>query len=375
VPQPLDPTDVRSAIVDDGDAQHAFRLFLARDCPDPVSLKRIADLARTPRRLRVYITESPEFDSKERRQRARRIATTPEGVQLFLRYAAQRDVSLAEAETITRYHPHLASLHEAYLLGPDAEAFAAALEPKSGPLAVHGYFKSMTRSGHHLLVDLLTHYYGTELNYCEFYGPRPGCCHKLPCTRGYEPADRNRIFLQKSHDHALDDPVDLPGPHIIQFRNPIARLQSSYEHRLLHPSVVREDSVEHFRDHARESVKQSIGFWKKWLAAPRDHWLPVEYTSLVADTAEVLHSVLRCLEPGVQPDPQRLQRAAAASSRPTANANQLADLVKDGSEFRVRKIQAHRYYDAGFLYELEQHFFDSCPGFPTEPMIPKPGGG
>lgn len=82
----------------------------------------------------------------------------------------------------------------------------------SRPELVHLLSKSLPRSGHHHLVDVLSTLYGDAFDYCEYYQASAAeCCKSEPCTRFCSStrfADRGRhVSMQKSHDFQLADPI------------------------------------------------------------------------------------------------------------------------------------------------------------------------
>ena len=81
---------------------------------------------------------------------------------------------------------------------------------------------SWPRSGHHLLVRLLTLYFGETFRYCDFYGGVDNCCKTAPCTR----AD---IHLAKSHDFDLALPQIADRKYLIQYRDFVPSVVSNFE--------------------------------------------------------------------------------------------------------------------------------------------------
>ncbi len=91
----------------------------------------------------------------------------------------------------------------------------------SHPGLVHLLSKSLPRSGHHHLVDMLSSLYGKAFDYCEYYQvPEAECCKQEPCTRFCNPArfaDRGgHVSMQKSHDFQLADPI-MAGRHWLKY--------------------------------------------------------------------------------------------------------------------------------------------------------------
>ena len=96
--------------------------------------------------------------------------------------------------------------------------------------------RSLPRSGHHFLKNLLKHVWGENFSYCEGY-QEPGCCKASPCSvDAYWHFARERkrphLRLLKSHDFALNDSTfdPLPGmARLIQIRRPFDLLVSWLE--------------------------------------------------------------------------------------------------------------------------------------------------
>ncbi|MDH3378372.1 MAG: hypothetical protein OEQ39_15635 [Gammaproteobacteria bacterium] len=79
---------------------------------------------------------------------------------------------------------------------------------------------SIPRSGHHLIVELLTSYFD-DFKYCEYYVPED-CCKNIPCTKP-------KMNLQKNHDFDLSLPVNRDWHYVIQYRNPLLSAMSDFE--------------------------------------------------------------------------------------------------------------------------------------------------
>lgn len=96
--------------------------------------------------------------------------------------------------------------------------------------------KSLPRSGHHYLKDVLQDTFQGHFTYCERYH-EPGCCKSFPCNA--EPywhqariQGKPHLRLIKSHDFQLDDPVYPTPPgliRLVQVRQPFDLLCSYLE--------------------------------------------------------------------------------------------------------------------------------------------------
>jgi hypothetical protein len=103
--------------------------------------------------------------------------------------------------------------------------------------------RSLPRSGHHFLKQLLSQSLGHKFSYCEAY-QEPGCCKNSPCsTMSYwHHARTNKhphLRLVKSHDFSLQDTTFDPMEgmvRLIQIRKPFDLLASWLELQQLFPN-------------------------------------------------------------------------------------------------------------------------------------------
>lgn len=101
--------------------------------------------------------------------------------------------------------------------------------------------KSLPRTGHHHLRQLLQSAHGNGFSCCELY-QEPGCCRKMPCNAEpwWSQARRlghDHVRLIKSHDFSLTDPTyhTLAGVvRLVQVRRPFPLLASWLELKHLH---------------------------------------------------------------------------------------------------------------------------------------------
>ena len=96
--------------------------------------------------------------------------------------------------------------------------------------------RSLPRSGHHFLRQLLGQACGEQFSYCEGY-QEPGCCRSSPCSvAAYWHYARDHqqphLRLLKSHDFKLTDATFPPPPamvRLVQVRRPLELLASWLE--------------------------------------------------------------------------------------------------------------------------------------------------
>ena len=207
------------------------------------------------------------------------------------------------------------------------------------------FAKSMPRSGHRFLATSLTQYFGGTLRYCEYYPA--GCCGKIPCTRPYNEARTNRLFMQKSHDFGFRDSPLLNGKYLIQYRSPIPRLQSNFD--LYARGTGRSDAAS-FRAFAEEETLYFINFYRKWIAAPPPDAFVLSYEELTENHAATLGSVIDFIEGPV--DQAALQRTMALVP---VGAKRVSS-----PEGALRDPTAHPYFDRELFRRLENKVAETC---------------
>lgn len=210
-------------------------------------------------------------------------------------------------------------------------------EPGAQPLAYVANV-SWPRSGHHLLARILERYFGPRFGYCEYHVPRTDpqlpCCGQFPCTR------QDVISMSKNHDFDLASPVPAKVPLIVQWREPLAAIQSEFELALLDGVA---DSPEAFAAFAEKRAATYRRFMAKWLEAPIETRLAVEYDEFVADPLSIMTDVLALWNDGPV-DMGRLQNAIERVSH--VSVRQRAVHIDDRTGVRSdRSVEAFRYYD------------------------------
>jgi hypothetical protein len=170
---------------------------------------------------------------------------------------------------------------------------------------------SIPRSGHHMLVSILSEVFEWgQFVHCESYD-FGGCCRNLPCTRVSARAqeafgtDRDlRLYLQKSHDMTDEFSVRPQQRFVGQLRHP---LQATIGWLRWHQTPIP----------AAEIMQASVGFlvyylrfFHKWIANER---LPevfrLRYEDLVSEPERQVRALLNWA--GVAFDETRLQDAVA----------------------------------------------------------------
>ena len=149
---------------------------------------------------------------------------------------------------------------------------------------------SMPRAGHHATEMVLKRLFHDQFVYCEYY-TAPNCCKKIPCTKGaeYEAAGA-LVFMQKTHDHDLTDPVptSLEGI-LVQVREPVARALSNYELDLETVGPPHSPAYQQFW--LGHEAAYSDAFFTKWCSLKDGRALVARYEELVLDPVAYFESI------------------------------------------------------------------------------------
>ncbi|HMB90214.1 MAG TPA: hypothetical protein VKP65_05160 [Rhodothermales bacterium] len=340
----------------------AYRIFLTIDVSDEIKLERIRLTYRTLPALRRRMLKSRELDRERHRQRADATPLDTTLVQWCYRLLRFEVISPDMAQRIATEQGTLLSLVEALLNMPDHDENLADVAPHNADHVSRLYAKSMPRSGHHLLTNLLCEYFGTALHYCEFYTGGDTCCHALPCHRVFHPLLQNHLFLQKSHDFGFSDPIDLPGKYLVQYRHPIPRLQSIFDH---HTSVTEKtDSEDHFQKFAWSQTRYFIRFWKKWIQPSQPNLFLLSYEELIEEPREMLVQLLSFIQDDDTIDETALARTLQMIRVPSGS-------TKQRGVFTRRNIESYRYFDEQLYHDIEKTVFEACSGLSLERIFSK----
>ncbi len=135
---------------------------------------------------------------------------------------------------------------------------------------------------------------GDAFRHCEFYA-EPNCCHAITCKRidEFERAGY-RLFLQKSHDYQLLDPVPRAVDLIlVQIREPTLRALSKYENDL--QSRGGAHSIEYLQLWLAEEALYVVDFWRKWVASEMERRLVLRFEHILAAPRESLGAILSAI--------------------------------------------------------------------------------
>lgn len=193
---------------------------------------------------------------------------------------------------------------------------------------------SWPRSGHHLLVRLLTLYFGDTFLYCDFYGGVDQCCKTAPCAR----AD---IHLSKSHDFDLSLP-QIPGrKYLIQYRDFIPSVVSNFE---LHVRNGAPDTLTSFRNFASTQFDVYRAFMHKWVhSAFAAGQLLIDYDALQRDPTACLARAVAWLDPDTPADAARIAAAVAQVDGEQIERGKVKRLERTGVH-AARRIEEFRHY-------------------------------
>lgn len=323
MPDKLTPRDIRMA----------FTLVFGREPENSAIAERMSARFSSLDELRKNLMASPEFKRPGVEARRRKLPVSRELLD-WSRNLAQQPEMLDDAMAGTVDD----LLRRVLFSGESRHA-----EPR------RVLSKSMPRSGHHFLVKLLRDYFGPEFEYCEFYKPTD-CCHRMPCSKPRPDNAAWRFFLQKSHDFALEDPVDPEQAYIIEYRHPVPRIQSDFE--LAVQSGQYRDSSDDFWLFMERSVRYQVRFYTKWMAVPPPDSIVLGYERLSESPEAELARVAKFFS-GESPDPARI-RDSVERVRPTR--------AESSSTFTVRNPEQHRYHDPVRAEEVERRVIEACPG-------------
>ncbi|MCF3935984.1 hypothetical protein L1787_21575 [Acuticoccus sp. M5D2P5] len=215
---------------------------------------------------------------------------------------------------------------------------------------------SWPRSGHHLFVRLLHGYFGDRFGYCEYHVPRHrpdlSCCAQAPCGKG------GPISMSKNHDFELDMPVP-ETPFVVQYREPLAALESEFE---LFVRNGNPDNERAFAEFARKRARVYRAFTAKWVEPDMPQRTLVDYAELVADPVGTLRRMLP-LWGEREPDETRLAQTIQSVPHVSVRGSRVHVQPKSGV-LLDRNVEAFRYYDAAFFDELRHIALEA----PVEPL-------
>lgn len=209
----------------------------------------------------------------------------------------------------------------------------------------------MPRSGHHLLVRLLTKYYQDKFIYCDYYGVHnDNCCGQIPCINYIDKLKDGFVFMQKSHDHALRNRFLYGYKYIAQYRHPIPRSISNFQ-LYIKKDLQNRDTKEGFRNFLDLECNYYINFYKKWLLGVKNNILILKYEDLATSSLESIKKIVSFIDGNESID-----------SYGWFNAQKE---LKYGSnkkdKYQANDIFNFKFFDEDLLKEFEEKIFYYCP--------------
>ena len=168
--------------------------------------------------------------------------------------------------------------------------------------------KSIPRSGHHLLKEILKAGFGERFAHCEWYF-EPGCCRQVPCKFRDAYSKRGQlIHMSKSHDFNLEDEIPDAKANVVTligYRHPLWSLTSNFVYELrqsesrrlgvvgkmeyLHESAIVDALTQRCHDFLSGWGKPALGLWLAKQIAYQlkffQKWLRVDSSQLTFDEA------------------------------------------------------------------------------------------
>ena len=197
---------------------------------------------------------------------------------------------------------------------------------------------SWPRSGHHLLVRLMSGYFGESFNYCEFYSENIDCCRKFPCERS------RQVTFSKNHDFKREISTEEKTPYLVQYRDFFNSVTSEFE-LLVKRHGERCDNKAEFTKFSVNRSKHYKEFIEKWVnKAQTDTVLRVPYDSLVMNTVETAKSCILHFSPGAQIDIEKLKTVVKTVDGEKVENQKIVALPNAGVH-ASRDHKTFRFYD------------------------------
>ena len=156
---------------------------------------------------------------------------------------------------------------------------------------------SFPRSGHHLLHDTLTYYFGERLVYCEMY--------RQPESDRI--GGESKTNYQKNHDFDLLTEIRSDRKYIVQVRDPLEAFASRWEMNIRVGKL--NDTEQEFISTMHEWTTYYCGFIKKWVLSPVPNRLIVHYRDLIEHSEDVVSHVIQFIQGFPNTDNERIRSA------------------------------------------------------------------
>lgn len=197
---------------------------------------------------------------------------------------------------------------------------------------------SWPRSGHHMLVRLLSAYFGDSFGYCSFYDLGGACCHRIPCRKS------SKIRFTKSHDFKLRVPQLNHQKYLVQYRDFTPSVVSNFE---LFVRKGGEDSSLSFRKFASVSFGNYQNFIRKWVSSDfGKKQLVLNYADFLANPETHLKKIVQYFAPQVPVDENRVACAIASIDGEKIERKKVTKL-KGAGIHKIRDVTEFRHFDKG----------------------------
>lgn len=204
---------------------------------------------------------------------------------------------------------------------------------------------SWPRSGHHMLVNLLKNYFGTEFSYCSFYGSEIDCCKSLPCKRA------DKIDFTKSHDFDLSLSQLQGHKYLVQYRDFVPSVVSNFE---LHVRNGNDDTAEEFRRFCSLEFGRYKAFLSKWVYSDfAREQLVLKYEEFLKEPTDSLLRVASYFEPELRANQERAAAAVSSIDAVTIEKKQV-QTRKAAGVTKERNVTDFRYYSPALFSTLER---------------------
>ncbi len=221
--------------------------------------------------------------------------------------------------------------------------------PPSAPLRYVACV-SYPRSGHHLTVRVLSHYFRQDFRYCQFYNKQEGeCCRSFPCTDA-------SVSFTKNHDMDLNFPTN-PGvpkvegvPYLVLIRNFLEAVVSDYN---LFLREHQEDTLEAWRGFSQRKLRFYRRFLRKWvLAEDAIEKLVVPYEQLTGEPLTWFARMIDFFHPARPVDGARLEKIVAEAVLEDVKPTGI-EVIRNFGVRNRRRIEDFQHFDQAYFAELE----------------------
>jgi tetratricopeptide (TPR) repeat protein len=192
---------------------------------------------------------------------------------------------------------------------------------------------SQPRSGHHAIEMALRAAFRERFRYCEFYTPAD-CCRTIPCQRLAEyDAAGCVLFMQKSHDNELADPVFVDNDLVlVQTREPSLRSLSNYELDLRVHNISH--TPEYLAFYLAREAHYDVRFYRKWIAPAHPHVHLFYYEDLVRSPTDLFRGLFHRLD--LEVTDAKMERILDSLGTHSGDRS---------ASFAARKFETSRYFD------------------------------